>query len=175
MLCSLAALRNIYFYHNKIRIDFKTAKIATLQRKKSVLVGSIRTAIEHVQVLLFDTSSLIEEQKSLDNEISITGQMMEKYTSGNLILTDADRDTLSDFEKRYEKAEKRMQVLDAQIQDKQKRLGLMQQFTQSVKDSKDVYTHFKAEDLYKTVDCIVVNKDGSFTVKFYSGQEIVVK
>ena len=68
-----------------------------------------------------------------------------------------------------------MQILDAQIQDKQKRLGLMQQFTQSIKESKDVYSHFKAEDLYKTVDCIVVNKDGTFTVKFYSGQEIVVK
>jgi len=136
---------------------------------------SIIEDLEHVQVLLFDTSSLIEEQKSLDNELSITGQMMEKYTSGNLILTDVDRDTLSDLEKRYEKAEKRMQVLDTQIQDKQKRLGLMQQFTQSIKESKDVYTHFKAEDLYKTVDCIVVNKDCSFTIKFYSGQEITIE
>lgn len=100
---------------------------------------------------------------------------MEKYTSRNLVLTDADRDILSDLEKRYEKAEKKMQILDAQIQDKQKRLGLMEQFTQSVKGSKNVYTHFNAEDFYRTVDCIVVNKDRTFTVKFYSGQEIIIE
>ncbi len=115
-----------------------------------------------------DTAALKKEQQSLERELVVISEMMQKSFSVPVFSTggDSDYDELAD---RYQRIQQKVQEISSMIKRKKQQATAIKRFCRLMKESDEVITEFDIEQFLILVDHMTVYGKGDVRVTFRDG------
>ena len=121
----------------------------------------------------FDSTDQETEQRTLESEMVVVSEMVQKSLRGPVFSTDdkasSDYDELS---LRYGTIQKRLGDISSEIADKKQRTTAIKQFYREVNKADDFITEFSPEQFLILVDYLIVYSEDDIRVTFRDGTVI---